>query len=162
MRKLARKLSLNEQKAENRKAETYWASSFGKPLRGDAPMPKGKRAYVKSEIPTESQEQRAFVKWWRLQYPTVRIVAIPNGGTRDPIEAAHLKAEGVTAGFPDLIIVEWKMVIEFKRIKGSAISDAQRDWETYFLSIGWTHFFAYGCNDAIAHVKLFVKYLEGK
>lgn len=126
-------------------------------------VPKEKRAYVKSEIPTESQEQRAFVEWFGLQFPTVKFFAIPNGGNRDAITGAIMKAEGVKRGVPDIYIPEWRLWIEFKRIKGSVISDEQREWELHLVGVcGDSHFFAYGCQDAIAHVKLFVKYREGK
>lgn len=163
MKRLTRKLSLNEQKAENRKAETYWASSFGKPLRDDAPIPKEKRAYVKSEIPTESQEQRAFVEWFEKQYPTIKYFAIPNGGNRDAITGAIMKAEGVKKGVPDIYIPKWRLWIEMKRIKLSSISDEQKEWEKYLIEeCGDSHFFSFGCEDAIAHVKLFVKYREGE
>jgi hypothetical protein len=56
---------------------------------------------------TEHAHQRAFFAWlaWMKHlnvYPKAdRMFAIPNGGKRDPITAARLKAEGVKAGVPD-------------------------------------------------------------
>lgn len=163
MKRLARKLSLTEQKAANRKGETYWASSFGKPLRDDAPMPKEKREYKLSGIPTESQEQRAFVKWWRMQYPSIRIFAIPNGGMRDAITGAILRAEGALPGLPDLFCPRLLLWCEMKRSKGGIISDAQDDWHNYLVvDCGHTVLVTHGCDDAIGQVKLFMKYREGK
>ncbi len=47
---------------------------------------------------TEHDEQKAFVRWFRIQPPKVKIFAIPNGGHRHIKVAQKLKAEGVSAG----------------------------------------------------------------
>jgi len=52
----------------------------------------------------EHELQVACVQWFRLQYPKLLMYAIPNGGARSPITGAMLKAEGVTAGVPDLFL----------------------------------------------------------
>lgn len=54
----------------------------------------------------ESQLQKACVLWFRFQYPMHRrrLFSIPNGGKRNAREAAILKAEGATAGVPDLFL----------------------------------------------------------
>lgn len=51
---------------------------------------------------SEAQEQIAVVDYCDIK--NIPIYAIPNGGKRNPIEAAHLKAQGVKAGVPDLCI----------------------------------------------------------
>ena len=159
--KRAAKKSLRETLIDNRKAETFFAGMFGKPLRDDFPEIKDKQVRVKSEVPTESQEQRAFVKWFRLQYPAIKFFAIPNGGNRDAITGAIMKAEGVSTGVPDLYFPKLRLWIEFKRIKGSVISADQREWETYLRDeCHDSHFYAYGCDDAIAQVRLFMKYRD--
>ena len=53
----------------------------------------------------EDQLQSACVKWFRYQYPGVVIFAIPNGGSRNAIEAAKLKRTGTLAGVADLFIL---------------------------------------------------------
>jgi len=53
---------------------------------------------------TERQAQRAVVQYVRLKYPSVLIWAIPNGGSRNKIEASNLKKDGVLAGVPDLFV----------------------------------------------------------
>ena len=55
---------------------------------------------------TEHNLQTECVKWFRLQYPQIKdlLFAIPNGGQRNKIVAAKLKAEGVVAGVPDLFL----------------------------------------------------------
>ena len=54
---------------------------------------------------SESQLQRACVSWFRLQYPHHILMAIPNGGRRNKIEAAIMRAEGVLAGASDLLLM---------------------------------------------------------
>ena len=125
---------------------------------GGKPMPKGfdtpakevkTRAPAKpSEVPLEHDEQRAFVKWFRAQFPTVLIFAVPNAAMRDYKLAAYLRSEGMFAGIPDLHIPEWRTVIEMKRQKGSTVSAEQYWCEKYYKRIGWDHFFCYGFDDA--------------
>ena len=54
--------------------------------------------------------------------------AIPNGGTRNKIEASRLKASGTTAGIPDLqFIANGKAIFfELKREKGGRLSEEQK------------------------------------
>ncbi len=52
----------------------------------------------------EAQLQSECVRWFRLQYPNLLLFAIPNGGSRNVIEAANLKKQGVMAGIPDLFL----------------------------------------------------------
>ena len=59
--------------------------------------------------PLESQEQALFFRWLEsltLDREPVRphCYAVPNGGSRHPAEAANMKAQGVTAGIPDICI----------------------------------------------------------
>ena len=110
-------------------------------------------APMKSDIPTEHEEQKALVKWFRAEYPKVLIFAVPNAGQRDHNAASWMRAEGLVAGVPDLIVPAWILAIEMKRVKGSSISEEQKYMEGYFKSIGWSHFFAYGCMDAINKTK---------
>ena len=55
---------------------------------------------------TEHNTQRLLVTWFRDRYPHLAAVffAIPNGGKRGAVTAANLKAEGVLAGVPDLML----------------------------------------------------------
>jgi hypothetical protein len=107
---------------------------------------------VKNEIPTEHEEQRAFVKWFRQHCKGVRIIAIPNGGARSISTAARLKAEGVSAGVPDLFIPEWNVWIEMKRKKGGVVSPEQTDWIAYLRSIGYLVLVCKGAEVAKQHI----------
>ena len=48
--------------------------------------------------------QEACVKYFRLQYPSKIIYAIPNGGSRNIIEAVKLKRTGTLSGVADLCV----------------------------------------------------------
>ena len=69
----------------------------------------------------EANLQTACINWFRMQHRelALNLFAIPNGGTRNAIEASNLKKQGVTAGVSDLILLfpNWKhpyLCIEMK------------------------------------------------
>lgn len=80
----------------------------------------------------ESEVQQRSVRWFRLAYPEYAnlFFAVPNGGRRGRIEASILKAEGVTKGVADtLLLVPSKgfhgLCVEFKRTDWSYTADGQ-------------------------------------
>jgi hypothetical protein len=99
-------------------------------------------------IPTEHEEQRELVRWFRQAWPCVRIFAIPNGGARSLATAGRLKAEGVSSGVPDLFIPAWRLWIEMKRIKGGSVSAEQKDWIAYLEEVGYCAKVCKGAEDA--------------
>lgn len=78
---------------------------------------------------TEHQIQSDYIAWHRAQaFPGI-IFAIPNGGARDAITGALLKAEGVLAGIPDVFYAHAAggfhgLFLEFKK-PGGRLSRAQ-------------------------------------
>ena len=107
-------------------------------------------------VDSEHVEQRNFVKWFRqkytLNFEKIEIAAIPNGGHRNKIQAAALKAEGVNAGIPDMIIpiTEGKSIwIEMKKKEGFSISNEQKRWKKMLTHLGHYYILAIGCDDAI-------------
>lgn len=110
---------------------------------------------MKDYLPSEHEEQVAFVQWFRRKYSPVRIFAIPNGGYRSRSTAARLKSEGVMRGVPDLFIPEWNLWIEMKRVKGGRLSPEQRDWKHYLEQCGNTVHVAFGAFDAMNYVDEF-------
>ncbi len=73
----------------------------------------------------EAQLQKACVIAFRYTYPNLklRLFHIPNGGSRNKIEASILKGQGVMPGVPDLFLAVPKstyggMWIEMKAEKG--------------------------------------------
>ena len=103
--------------------------------------------------PSEHIEQVFFVAWFRRKYPNIWIFAIPNGGGRSKAQAGQLKAEGVSAGVPDLYIPAWRVWIEMKRQKGGTVSVEQKDWHEYLRSIGDTVFVCKGFEHAKESIK---------
>ena len=99
-------------------------------------------------IPTEHEEQRTFVQWFRRKFPDVRIMAIPNGGARSPSVACRLKAEGVARGVPDLFVPAWRVWIEMKRINGGRVSPEQQSWKSYLEKEGYIVLICAGCEQA--------------
>jgi hypothetical protein len=98
--------------------------------------------------PSEHLEQVRLVAWFRRQWPDTRIFAIPNGGGRSMAQGASLKAEGVTAGVPDLFVPAWGLWVEMKRTTGGTVSPAQRDWIAYLEGIGHSVIIGRGFDDA--------------
>ena len=90
---------------------------------------------MKRQQPTESQIQRACVKWFRLQFPEIEplFFSVPNGGYRMATTAKIMKAEGQRAGVADLILLLPRqcygaLCIEMKRGKGRQ-SEAQKEFQ---------------------------------
>ena len=106
-------------------------------------------------IPTEHEEQRELVRWFRITYRPVRIFAIPNGGFRSMATAGRLKVEGVSPGVPDLFVPAWHLWIEMKRLKGGRLSPEQQDWIEYLEGVGHTCLICHGADDAKAQISAF-------
>lgn len=111
--------------------------------------------------PTESQEQQALIKWWRLQYPQNEMLLfhIPNGGWRNFKTAARLKKEGVVAGVADLFLAIPSgkfhgLFIEMKRESGGKQSQAQKDFEKAIKAQGYGYALCHGWMDAASAIRL--------
>lgn len=83
----------------------------------------------------EHRIQCACVRWFAYQYPQYDglLFAVPNGGHRDKVTAAMMKAEGVTAGVADLLLLvpskgHHALCIEMKTEKGRQ-SPEQKAWQ---------------------------------
>ena len=83
---------------------------------------------------SEITRQASFRKKLKNAIPNARAVAVPNAGKRGPKAIRTAKAEGMTAGFPDLIIIYQGRVafFEFKNAKNMP-TDAQIDF------MNWLH-----------------------
>ena len=83
----------------------------------------------------ESELQRSCKKWFDLQYPKLSnlLFAVPNGGRRNAREAGIMKAEGVTAGVADMLLLTPRcgygcLCIELKK-KGEYQTERQKEWQ---------------------------------
>lgn len=88
--------------------------------------------------PSEANEQQWLFRWaWDMQHLKWPELALlyhcPNGGSRNKIEAARLKGQGVKAGVPDVFLPVPKggyhgLYIEMKKQHGGTVSPEQKEW----------------------------------
>ena len=93
----------------------------------------------------ESQLQRSCFLYFRYKHPKLArlFFAVPNGGYRNAREAAIMKAEGVTAGVADALLLVPRgnfhgLCIEFKTETGRQ-SEHQKKWQAEVESQGYRY-----------------------
>lgn len=113
----------------------------------------------------EATEQTALFRWAGLmsgQFPEIEMLYhIPNGGSRNKIEAAHLKQQGVKAGVPDLCLPVARgeyhgLYIELKYGKNKP-TENQKRWINLLRSQNYKAEVAYGWEEAS---KIILEYLK--
>lgn len=110
---------------------------------------------------SEAQEQSIVVQYCDIKkFP---IFAIPNGGSRHPIEAANLKKQGVKAGVPDLMLPIAKhgyhgLFIEMK-VGYNKPTDNQRKWAEKLSKNGYLVKTCWSADEAINLITNYM-YLE--
>lgn len=110
-----------------------------------------------THAPLEDQEQQALVNWLRMK--GIRFHHSPNGGHRHKATAGKLKAQGVSAGFPDLMIFPAigtglpVLFIELKRQRGGRVSEHQQDWLSYLEATGHRAKVCHGFSEARAFIE---------
>jgi len=109
----------------------------------------------------EHEIQCECVRWFRLRYRGYRIFAVPNGGERNVAVAQKLKAEGVSAGVPDLCIpvpmggyhglwIEMKksrVGVRGELVDKGVLSENQKDWIEYLRGMGYRVEVAYSVGE---------------
>lgn len=112
---------------------------------------------IQNTLPTESVEQQTLFRWAAFQtakYPELDLMfAIPNGGKRHYKTAITLKAEGVKAGIPDIMLPVsrngyYGLFIELKRIKGGTLTLNQKERIPKIINQGYAVAVCYGFEDA--------------
>ena len=106
------------------------------------------REAIKHRKPPRDEEHRiqcACVQWFRLQHPYLKhnLFSVPNGGKRDEVTAAKMKAEGALAGVADLILLKpnktyHALCIEMKTRTGRQ-ADTQRIWQQLIEKDGYKY-----------------------
>ena len=106
----------------------------------------------------EHRIQCACVNWFRLQDPdhASALFAVPNGGRRDRVSGAKLKAEGVLPGVSDLILLvprDWchGLLIEMKTAKGKQ-SPAQKEWQHDMERRGYRYIVCHSFDEFREHI----------
>jgi len=99
----------------------------------------------------EATEQRAVVLW--LESRGIPFASIPNEARRSYRLAARLKASGLRAGAPDLVL--WRLAadhrpvaIEMKAV-GGRVSTTQLETHATLEREGWHVVLAFGADDCI-------------
>ena len=119
--------------------------------------------------PTEAEEQTELFTWAELlrgRFPELRLLYhVPNGGSRNRIEAARLQAQGVKAGVPDLCLPVARgkyhgLYIELKRTRGGRISEAQEGWLEALAEQGYAAAVCKGWQDAAETIKKYLMQTE--
>lgn len=115
-------------------------------LNEDKSAVKARLAPKRSGEPLEHKEQSLLIRWCFRHADEFKgldaIFAIPNGGLRDAISGARLKAEGVRAGIPDLMLPVAKkgkngLFIEMKRRTKGALGPKQKEWKARLEFLGY-------------------------
>jgi hypothetical protein len=105
----------------------------------------------------EQELQIAGVRFLNVALPpTWRVVHMPNGGLRSPIEAGIFNAMGLRAGYPDLSLIgPGRLVVAEAKAGKGKLRTEQEEWRDWFRSIGvpWFLFRTHdelvaGCVDA--------------
>ena len=116
---------------------------------------------------SEAEEQKIIFRWAEYSkgaHPELeQLFSIPNGGSRNRIEALNLKLQGVKSGVPDICLPVpcgdyHGLWIELKRTKGGVVSDAQKEWIEMLNERGYLAVVAKGATEAI---KVISDYLKG-
>lgn len=108
----------------------------------------------------ESNLQKACIKWFNFQYPNLCLFSVPNGGSRNIIEAKRLKDEGVLAGVADLFLMRAKLgyyglFIEMKIGKGVQ-SDKQKTFQKMCISEGYEYIICRSLDEFISKINLYL------
>jgi len=111
----------------------------------------------------ESKIQQVCVKWFRYHYPEYSklLFAVPNGGSRRRIEGAIMKAEGVTAGVADLLLLvpntsHHGLCVEMKTEKGKQ-QPTQKEWQTKVERVGYKYVICRSLDDFIDEIDEYLK-----
>ena len=114
----------------------------------------------------ESRLQKACVKWFRYQHPELQLLlfSVPNGGSRNAIEASRLKSEGVVPGVSDLILLvpnneHHSLCIEMKTEKGRQ-SELQKQWQSESEKVGNRYVVCRSFEDFVTEVENYLSNID--
>lgn len=126
------------------------------------PVARSKRAH---KVATEDQEQIALISWaHRVKYGAGRLsdylIHIPNGGSRNVIEATKFKKMGVKAGVPDLqLLIPNGLIhglwIELKA-KNGRVQPNQKLFMQRLEGQGYMCKVCFGADEAIKEIKQYL------
>lgn len=118
----------------------------------------------------EAMEQEKIFNWTCFamgEYPELALLYhIPNGGSRNRLEAYNLKKQGVKAGVPDLCLPvargKWHgLYIELKHGKNTT-SQNQDNWIAALEQQGYCAVVCHGYNEAVDTLQKYLGSGKGK
>ena len=118
----------------------------------------------KAASPREHVEQVALMRRIKLELPVIYeyTTAIPHGGKRSITTAVDLKAEGVRAGYPDILVDLPRgpyhgLRLELKRRDGvpSQVKREQREWGERLNQQGFLAVVGWGADHAFDQVRAY-------
>lgn len=106
----------------------------------------------------ESAIQQSCVAWFRAKFPLYVIFSVPNGGSRNSLEAANLKKEGALAGASDLVIVAERAIlfVEMKSSKGRQ-QESQKDFQEKVERLGHQYSICHSLKEFQLTIERFIK-----
>lgn len=111
----------------------------------------------------EHRIQSACVRAFRYKYPKLRhnLFSVPNGGRRDQVTGAKLKAEGALAGVSDLIFLKSNrfygaLLIEMKTPKGRQ-QETQKEWERKITADGYKYVVCRSVSEFMQEIEEYLK-----
>jgi hypothetical protein len=114
-------------------------------------------------VPKEDSEQIALMRW-AVYHPLCRdyLFHIPNGGSRNLLEAVKFKRMGVKRGIPDNFFAVpmgkyHGLWIELKRRIGGKLSDNQLQMMSNLTNQGYKVVIAYGWEQAVEFIESYLK-----
>ena len=115
----------------------------------------------------ESVEQTCLFRWAAYEQnncPELKLMFhIPNGGSRNKLEAANLKRQGVKAGVPDICLPVARgnyhgLFIEMKNASGkNKATDKQKEWIQDLNRQGYMAIVCYGWQEASEVLKKYMR-----
>ena len=109
------------------------------------------------ELNEAAEQENVFL--WTYYIPECQFMyAVPNGGSRNRLEAANLKRQGVKAGVPDIVLPVARkgyhgLYIELKVKSGGRTSSDQKDYIEFLTENGYLARVCKGAEEAVALIK---------
>ena len=118
---------------------------------------------LKNGHPSEAEEQSALFAWAEYIPELKWMFAVPNGGSRHPLESKNLKRQGVKAGVPDICLPLPRgnyhgLYIEMK-VENRKPSQKQKEYIAYLNSVGYLAVVCNGFDEAKNTILKYIKLL---
>lgn len=138
---------------------------FNLKLKSNSPLIKKPR---KKSGKHEELMQVACVNWFRSEYgkyygynTKYLCFAVPNGGSRNKIEAVNLRNQGVTSGVSDLIIpipnANYHGAFCELKVKPNVQEDNQKEFQAVIEKQGYAYFLIWTTDEFIKTVTEYMK-----